>query len=185
MSRLYRAALVAAVVFLTGAGGLQAQMGPFIDWIHKLSGPGFIRGGWDFTVAGDPERGVLSIAPMAGIKVSAEPDSDADGSNMALFSLQATYRPSLARISDNVQLIGTIGVAGHVFTGEEIDRFATVSFPAMLGFRVPFDGGAFRIGGGINLFYFPGDAFDPLSVDVVKDGWEGALTSTVGFELRL
>jgi len=185
MNRLHRATCIAAVLFTMSAGGLQAQVGPFIDWILQLSGPGFVRAGLEFTLAGDPESGVLTIAPMAGIRVSAEPGSDADGSNMQLFSLQATYRPTLARISSGVHLIGTVGAAGHVFAGEDIDSFTTVSFPVMLGLRFPIGEGAFRIGGGINLFYFPGDAFDPLSVNVVKDGWEGAATTTAGFELRL
>jgi len=185
--RLIQAAC--AVVLLSGASAapLHGQWGMVLDWINKLSGPGFVRVGPHYAfgpgLAGTESS--LRLTALAGWKVSAEEGSDAEDAGMGMYTLQATLEAPLAGGSRrSAQLIGVIGFAGHVFTGGDFDNFSSFSFPAQIVVRVPLGGSAaVRLGTGFNIFWFPDDAFEPLVVDVATEGFEGAWGATVGFEI--
>ena len=180
---------VCAVVLLSGvsAAPVQGQWGMVLDWINKLSGPGFVRVGAHYAfgdgLAGTDAR--LRLTALGGWKVSAEEGSDAEDRSLQMYSLQATLEaPLLGGSRRSAQLLGVLGVAGHVFSGDDFDSFTNFSFPAQVVLRVPFGGSAaLRLGTGFNVFWFPEDAFEPLVVDVATEGFEGAWGATAGFEI--
>lgn len=181
--------IVCAVALSSGifAAPVQGQWGMVLDWINKLSGPGFVRVGAHYALgeglAGSDAR--LRLTGLAGWKVSAEEGSDAEDRSMQMYSLQATLEaPLLGGSPRAAQLLGVLGVAGHVFSGEDFDSFTNFSFPAQVVLRIPFSGSAaLRLGTGFNVFWFPDDAFEPLVVDVATEGFEGAWGATAGFEI--
>ncbi len=183
--RIVPSAVAALLMSGAGAAPVHAQWGMVLDWINKLSGPGFVRAGPQFALAHGlaDNEGTLRVAAMGGWKVSAEEGSDADGTGMGLFSLQATLEAPLAKLSPSVEVLGVIGIAGHLFTGGDFDNFTTFSFPAQAVLRIGVGRrAALRLGTGFNVFWFPDDAFQPLVVDVSTEGFEGAWGLTAGFE---
>lgn len=190
MSKCRRIIATAFLVTILGgatAAPAQAQWGLVLDWINKLSGPGFVRigahYGFEPGLAGTETR--VRVTGMGGWKVSAEEGSDAEDRGMQMYTLQATLEtPLVGGSRRSAQLLGVLGVAGHVFSGDDFDSFANFSFPAQVVLRIPVGGrAAVRLGTGFNVFWFPDDAFDPLVVDVATEGFDGAWGATAGFEI--
>lgn len=154
----------------------EAQIGPIIDWISKLSGPGVVRFGAEasFPVGGGDRAPSIGIAGMYGVKAS-----DADGFDVAdglsMFTFQGTIDYPVVLISPSVAILAIGGVAGHSISGDAYDTFGAFSFPLMAAVRIETGTvGALRIGGGVNVFKFPDDAFLPLDVGVEPGAWEAS-----------
>lgn len=186
-NRIIHTACAVVILGAASAAPVQGQWGMVLDWINKLSGPGFVRVGAHYAfgpgLAGSEAK--VRLTGLGGWKVSEEEGSDAEGRGMRMYSLQATLEaPLVGGSSRSAQILGVVGVAGHVFSGDDFDGFTNFSFPAQVVLRVPFGGSAaVRLGTGFNVFWFPEDAFDPLEVDVATEGFEGAWGATVGFEI--
>lgn len=186
-TKLIHTVFAVALLSAMSATPAQGQWGAVLDWINKLSGPGFVRVGAHYAfgdgLAGTDTR--IRLTGLAGWKVSAEEGSDAEDRSMQMYSLQATLEtPLLGGSRRSAQLLGVLGVAGHVFAGDDFDSFTNFSFPAQVVLRIPFGGSAaLRLGTGFNVFWFPDDAFEPLVVDVDTESFEGAWGATAGFEI--
>ncbi|MFV1987733.1 MAG: hypothetical protein ACC682_10645 [Gemmatimonadota bacterium] len=164
------------LALLTGAsaGSLDAQVGPIIDWITRLHGPGFVRVGAQFTtsVTGVDGPLELSVAGMYGFKSKdgSGPDGAADAT---MLSLQGTLDVRVVRVSKTLDLLAIGGIAGHSFSGDQFDSFGALSFPLQGVVRFKTGGTSqFRLGAGWNIFRFGDDAFDPIDVGVDRGTWE-------------
>lgn len=182
-----RAALLACFTLLAATGGAQAQLGPVLDWISELSGPGFTRVGlmYSFPLGGDNSATEVSLAGMGGWKVSSPEGSDAVDRSMQIWSFQGTLDAPLLRFSRDVHLLAVLGFAGHVFSGDDFDSFVTGSFPAQVALRIRPGSSSFKLGAGFNIFWFPDDAFAPLDVGVDTAGFEGAFGLWAAYEFLL
>ena len=170
--------LPALTLLLLGASasGAEAQLGPILDWITKMSGPGVARIGLQYSapLSDGPRALELSPAAMFGFKVSDGDGTDGD-SGLGMLSGQVTLDVPVVLFSPEVALLAIGGLGGHVFMGDDFDNFSTISFPAMLGLRWrPAASWTFRIAGGVNVFRFGSDAFAPLDIGVPLDSCEAA-----------
>jgi len=168
-----------------GAAKTDAQMGPIIDWITKLSGPGVIRFGPQYTLAlGDRSTPEVSFAGLVGFK-SRDGDAPDGSADLNMLSGQATLDLPVIRLSPTVHLLAIGGVAGHLFLGDDFDDFTTFSFPLQGAVRVRTRAVTLRLGLGINVFRFPGDAFSPLDVGVDRSSWEAAFGTQAALLFKL
>ncbi|MDX1578271.1 MAG: hypothetical protein R3266_07290 [Gemmatimonadota bacterium] len=176
MNLRIRTPILACVMLLTGAAGTEAQLGPVLDWISEMSGPGYTRVGLQqsFGLRGDNAATDISVAAMYGWKVHSPEGTDAVDRDMRLWSVQGTVDAPLIRFSRDVHLLAVVGIAGHVFSGDDFDSFVTGSFPTQVALRIRPGSSSFKLGAGFNVFWFPDDAFDPLDVGVQEEGFEGA-----------
>jgi hypothetical protein len=104
---------------------------------------------------------------------------------MQIWSAQGTLDAPLLTFSPRTDLVAVMGVAGHVFSGDDFDSFVTGSFPAQLALRIRPGSSTVKLGGGFNVFWFPDDAFDPLDVGVDTEGFEGAFGLWASFQFLL
>lgn len=188
MKTRIRVPLLAGFMLFAGAGGAEAQLGAVLDWISEMSGPGFTRVGlmYSLPLQGENSATDLSFAAMGGWKVHSPEGTDAVDRSMQLWSLQGTLDAPLLRFSDETHLLAVMGVAGHVFSGDDFDSFVTGSFPAQLALRIrPGSSSLFKVGAGFNVFWFPDDAFDPLDVGVDTEGFEGAFGLWASYQFLL
>lgn len=187
MKTRIRAPLLACLMLVASTGAAEAQLGPILDWLSELSGPGFTRVGLvhSFGLRGDNSATELSFAAMGGWKVHSPEGTDAVDRDMQLWSLQGTLDAPLLTFSDQVHLLAVLGIAGHVFSGDDFDSFVTGSFPAQLALRISPGSSSIRIGAGFNVFWFPDDAFDPLDVGVDTEGFEGAFGLWASYQFLL
>lgn len=185
-SRRYLPILVCLLLGL-GAQGVHAQWGAILDWITKMSGPGVVRIGPQFTTAlgGADHSPELSAAGMVGFKVR-DGDGPDGAAGLTTFSGQVTVGVPIVRVSSDVSLLGVAGVAGHLFNGEDSDSFGVFSIPLQGAIRIRTGGrSTLRVGAGVNFFRFPDDAFDPLDVGVEPGDWEAAFGTQVSFIVDL
>ena len=184
-----RISLLVLLLQTGGVGGLDAQ---FLDWIHKMTGPGFARLGIQQGVDINDSANVdaVNFAALYGWRVSDGDGGAAAGTDINMQTLQATLEAPIlgSGLKTNVNLLGVFGIALHRFGGGDIDGFFTGSFPAQVVLRFPLGStgrNSFRLGTGFNIFWYPDDAFGPLALGVETDGFEAAWGGTVGFDIRL
>ncbi len=176
---------VATFLYLTGVGKAEAQLGPVLDWIHKLSGPGILQGGLTYSVpwwTSPDEAAVarLRFSLMGGSAIDKSEEVAAPGGDILLVTGQVMIELDLA---GGVVSPG-LGVSGHVFFGD-VDTFFKPSFPFRLTLRplknTPLKGLLVAP----SLHYFPewgADDFQPLTVQVSRDGGEVAWGLLLGYE---
>lgn len=181
-SRRFLPVLVALLLGM-GAQGAHAQIGAIVDWITKMSGPGVVRIGPQFTTAlgGGARSPELSAAAMYGFKVR-DGDGPDGAAGLTTITGQVTLGVPIVFLSPDVALLGVGGVAGHLFNGEGSDNFGVFSFPLQGAIRIRAGArSTIRVGAGVNLFRFPDDAFDGLDVGVEPGEWEAAFGTQVSF----
>ncbi len=128
--------MLLALLLGASAGSLDAQIGPIIDWITGLSGPGVGRAGLQFTTPLQGRDGALelSVAGMYGADVKDGSGRDGD-TDLNLLSFRGTLDARLFRITPTIDVLAIGGIAGHSFTGTEFNSFGAVSFPLNLALR--------------------------------------------------
>lgn len=194
----YLSILTAVLIF--AVPGSAAAQGPILDWIIKMSGPGFLRIGyqqtWEGRGAGLAAAGAggavgapgptFNIAVLGGPKVYSPEGTDAEGTDAYLVSLQGTV--DLPVVQDGAwSLGGSFGLSGHVFGGD-FDSFVTGSIPVQLYYARRTGGSdIFRFGLGLHLFHFPEDAFTDGATQLdmgVADGVELGLGLTASWVFK-
>lgn len=174
---------VATFLCLSGVGRAEAQRGSILDWIYKLSGPGIMQAGLTYS---GPLTGLhkvvhLRVSGMIGLAIDKSEEVAAPGGDIFLATGEVILELGLA---GGVVSPG-LGVSGHLFVGD-IDTFLKPSFPFRVMLR-PLK--STRVLKGLliapSLHYFPKwsiDDFQPLSVQVSRDGGEVAWGLLLGYE---
>ncbi len=168
---------VATFLCLSGVGRAEAQLGPILDWIHKLSGPGIMQAGLtgSFPVWTSPTNGVVARMRFSGMLGSAIDKSEEvapPGGDIFLVTGQVILELDLA---GGVVSTG-VGVMAHVFFGD-VDTFVKPAIiPARLLIR-PFRKKRVLRGltFGPSAYYYPkwsADDFEPLTVVVSETSGE-------------
>ena len=183
---------VATFLCLTGVGKAEAQLGPIMDWIHKLSGPGILQGGLTYSAPVwtspadrvDPVVARIRFSLMVGSAIDKSEEVAPPGGDIFLVTGQVMIEFDLA---GGVVSPG-LGVSGHVFFGD-VDTFVKASIPLRLLVR-PLRNTLFLKGLMIapSLHYFfkwDADDFQPLTVQVSRDSGEVAWGLLVGYEFVL
>lgn len=184
--------LTAGLMFAVPASTV--AQGPIIDWIIKMSGPGFLRVGyqqtWEGSGGGLAAAGAggaaaapgpsFNLALLGGPKVYSPDGTDAEVTDAFLISLQGTVDLPVVQ-GGAWSLGGSFGLSGHVFAGD-FDAFVTGSIPVQLYYARRTGGrDIFRFGLGLHVFHFPEDAFTDGATQLdmgVTDGVELGLGLT-------
>lgn len=186
MSATTRVAAALALACLAAPRPAAGQMGTIIDWINKLSGPGFVRAGLAIPLVGS-EASSLRLVPYYGLSWDEGDGAPEGAEQIAIFSGQLEGRTRLLTLGRAVDIDGSLGFAIHNFHGSgDFDSFWSPSFPALVALRPRFGGdrGAVWLGTGFHVFLpFPDDAFEGLGVDVSTDSIEATWTLALGIEL--
>jgi hypothetical protein len=178
--------LVVAVILLNGLIAVPARgQGPLIDWIHKMSGPGFISVGWNFPIS----SGILSedtkffLAPYVGISTKSRDQSGAKDDNIIIITADGGLEWMPLRFSGGSTRLGlSLGLGVHAFLGD-VDTFGDVSIPGQVILQLPL-GNGLRVASGVRMFMpLPETAFDPLKIDVSSESPEFSWTVTLGYIL--
>lgn len=181
---------VATLLCLTGVGKAEAQFGAIMDWIHKLSGPGILQGGLTYSVGltspaerVSPVVARLRFSLMGGSAIDKSEEVAPPGGDILLVTGQVMIEFDLA---GGVVSPG-LGLSGHVFFGD-VDTFFKPSFPFRVTLRplknTPLKGLLVAP----SLHYFPewdADDFQPLTVQVSRDGGEVTFGLLLGYEFVL
>lgn len=178
-----KTAMMAAILLGAGGAPAAAQVGPIIDWISKLSGPGVGRFGLEATFPlGDTPRSLaISPAGMYGVNVGTDGDGPDTADGLGAWSGQATLDiPVYAKSTFAILIRPGIGYSS--FAGDNFETFGAFSIPLLATLRFGAGArGSFRIGGGVNFFSFPDDTFDPISVGTTPGEWEGSWGFHAGY----
>jgi hypothetical protein len=179
---------LATLLCLTGAGRAEAQLGAILDWIHKLSGPGVVQAGLTYAAPLTPLDAEavprLRFSLMGGSAIDKSEEVAPPGGSILLVTGQVMIEVDLA---GGVVSPG-LGVSGHVFFGD-VDTFFKPSFPLRVTFR-PLKNTLVLKGLLVapSLHYFPewgADDFQPLTVQVSRDGGEVTLGLLLGYEFTI
>jgi hypothetical protein len=179
---------VATFLCLTGVGRAEAQLGPILDWIHKLSGPGVLQGGLTYAAPLSPLDKVavprLRFSLMGGSAIDKSEEVAAPGGSILLVTGQVMLEVDLA----GGLVAPGLGVSGHVFFGD-VDTFFKASFPLRVTFR-PLKNTLVLKGLLVapSLHFFPewgADDFQPLTVNVSRDGNDWTLGLLLGYEFTI
>ncbi len=186
MKKLIRHLFVVTFLCLSGVGRTEAQIGPILDWIHKLSGPGIIQGGLTYSVplTALHEMAHLRFSLMGGSAIDKSEEVAAPGGDILLVTGQVMIEFDLA---GGVVSPG-LGVSGHVFFGD-VDTFVKASIPLRLLVR-PLRNQRILKGLMIapSLHYFfkwDADDFQPLTVQVSRGSGEVTWGLLLGYEFVL
>jgi len=186
--KTFRSALIlSGLGFAAGAPALDAQIGPILDWITRMSGPGVVRVGVQYSAAlgGGQRAPAVSAAGLFGFKVR-DGDGAQGDAGVNMLSLQTTLDVPIVFFSPDVALLGIVGIAGSRFSGDDFDNFNAISFPLKGAVRIRTGGPvSLLFGAGVNVFRFPSDAFAPIDVGVDQDAWEAAFTTNVAVLFRI
>ena len=182
---------LAMLLCVTGVGKAEAQqrIGPILDWIYKLSGPGIMQAGLtgSFPVWTSPADRVnpvvarMRFSLMGGSAIDKSEEVAPPGGDIFLVTGQVMIEFDLA---GGVVSPG-LGVSGHVFFGD-VDTFVKPSIPLRLLVR-PLRNTRFlrglTIGPSLHYFFKWGaDDFQPLTVQVSRDSGEVAWGFLLGYE---
>lgn len=186
MRRWHHALFLSALMLGFGAQNADAQIGAILDWVIRLSGPGVARVGLQYVapLGGGEYAPEVSFAGTYGFKVADGDGPDGDAS-LAMWSAQGTLGQPVKVFSSGVAIIASGGVAIHAFSGDDFDSFTAFSIPLQAIVRIPAGNSlSFRLGGGVNVFRFSDDAFDPLDIGVDQGAWDPspAVQASVTFE---
>lgn len=167
----------------------RSGIGLFLDFIHKLSGPSFLGPGGSvyFRVSDDMFVRVSAAGRKA---VDKDPDEVVQtGATITMTTLQVTLDK---RIVSSIPLDDTdlgavdlgVGLALHSFAGD-VEEFGHESGLVQAQWRRLF-AGVFAVRAGAALHAFPpfqASDFDPLIVNVERDGYEAVKQFFVGLEV--
>lgn len=159
----------------------EAQIGPFLEWINSLTGPGMVRVGPEVTVVRFDERSRVTLGALFAVHVDDRDNADTDAADIENFGFPLVYERTLTGGARSTGLRARLGVELHRFSGN-FDSFWTWSVPVLASVHVPAGGWAFRVGTGAQIFHFPDDAFLPWDVGVKRDGFEAGWIVQVGVE---
>lgn len=187
MRRWRQVPVLLALLLALAPRGAEAQFGPILDWITKMSGPGVMRVGVQYTaLIGRGDRAIeVSTAGMYGFKVRDGTGEDGDAA-LNTWSLQTTVGVPIALLTPDIALLGLAGVAAHSFNGDDFDTFGALSIPLQGAFRIRASQDVtFRVGAGVNFIKFPDDAFGDLDVGVDAGEWEASFGTQLSVIFRL
>lgn len=195
MKKSFRHLLLAMLLCLTGVGKAEAQgwLGPMLDWIYKLSGPGIMQAGLtgSFPVWTSPADRVnpavarIRFSGMFGSAIDKSEEVAPPGGSILVATGQVLLELDLA---GGVVSTG-VGVMAHAFFGD-VDGFVKPAIiPARLMIR-PFRKKRVLRGLtiGASAYYYPKwavDDFLPLTVDVSRDSGEWTWGLLLSYEFGL
>lgn len=182
---------VATFLCLSGVGRAEAQMGPILDWIHKLSGPGILQGGLTYSVGltspaerVSPVVARLRFSLMGGSAIDKSEEVAPPGGDILLATGQVMFELDLA----GGLVSPGLGVSGHVFFGD-VDTFVKASIPLRVLVRPLRKQRVLRglmIAPSLHYFFeWDADDFQPLTVQVSRDGGEVSFGLLLGYEFGL
>ncbi len=159
------------------AAGQQEGGGGFLDWIHRLSGPGMIGPGASLFL----EWNTVRVRVAGAYLVPLNDDKIDDDHTFNMFSL----RPSLElRVHGPLEV--SAGVDLHRFGGDGHDPVYKLSVPAYGQLRIPLDTeGRWFLRVALGGRYFP--SFDPDDFDggisgLKTDGGEVSFAGMLGLD---
>jgi hypothetical protein len=164
-------------------GGLEPS--GFWDWIHKLSGPEYKGWGVSLSCAfpckvWEPWRRIRAPEPGFRLRLSyswykADEDVTVNpaGANLTMKTIQlAGEQRVFGWFNEALRIEVGAGLAAHLFDGQH-DSFWRGSFAPYLQGRGKLWILAPVVGGGIRVFQsFGDDAFEPLTINLERDGPE-------------
>ncbi len=170
------------------AEGQRHGVGGVIDWISKLSGPGFVQVGGSFAMGvkpktfardgdGDGDGGLLfRLTAMGGPSTKLEDNGQPVDEKIGIVTAQLTLEYRLPSASA-VSIAGSAGYAFHRFFGGPFEPFNHSSFPVQLSLGSGRSTSKvlqrFRLAVTLNIFPpFPDDAFAPLVTGIDTQNWE-------------
>lgn len=194
--------VVPLVLALAGLGRADAGvaqesgLGAFLDWIHKMSGPGFVGVGGSYWIErqGEPlaradpghrEPGIrLRLSLIHRVSYNENDTTRADEPRINMSTAQATVEFPLPRIPFEFG----VGFAVHYFSGGDLDdNVVHVSVPVLGQYRIRRADWNFvpRIGLAVNVFpaFDPVD-FQPLQVPFPRRGAEAVLNFFFAVDFR-
>ena len=184
MQRLIQSVLVGLMVF-GGAGKLAAQdldLGGFLDWLHKLSGPGFVGAGLTaaYTIPGSAKVR-LRLSGVYRTSVSESGKVIPADANITMISVQ----PAVEFPVQVIPIDFGIGFALHRFGGDAAG-FWHYSVPIYVQFRPRGDRRVHPLlGVGVHIFpKFDATDFAPLAVTVNRVNAEPVLQLFAGLTYR-
>lgn len=190
MKRSICSLVFATLLCLAGARSADAQLGPILDWIHKLSGPGVMQAGLTYSAPlwTSPTGQVaarLRFSGMFGAAIDKSEEVLPPGGDIFLGTGRVIFELDLA---GGVVSPGA-GVMAHVFFGD-VDTFVKPAFiPARLLLhplkKQPVLNGLTL---GFNLYYYPKwgiDDFQPLVVMVERNSGEVTWGLLLAYEFEI
>jgi hypothetical protein len=191
MKKSFRHLFLTMLLCLTGVGQAEAQrrLGPILDWIYKLSGPGIMQAGltaslpvWTSpAVRVNPAVARVRFSGMLGSAIDKSEEVAPPGGSILVATGLVMMELDLA---GGVVSTG-MGVMAHAFFGD-VDGFVKPAFiPARLMIR-PF--GKLRgLVVGASVYYYPKwgtDDFLPLTVEVSRDSGEWTWGPLLSYEVE-
>lgn len=188
MTRASRTLWMTVAFLLVGASAAPAQeLGAILEWINKLSGPPFGGVGASFSVPlpGHENRDPYLRYRLDGILHFSYDEADAVDPDDASIRM-LTLRNTVAFPVRYLPLDFAVGVGLHRFSGSDFDAFWHWSVPVQAQLRAPLSSAAtLRFGPSLNVFpAFDDDDFEPLTVDVSREGAEAVLGFFLGLDFR-
>jgi hypothetical protein len=183
MKRLIQSVIVGLLVF-GGAGRLSAQdLGGFLDWLHKLSGPRFLGAGLTGVYTFPGEAGIrLRLSGVYRTSISESGEVTPADANITMLSVQ----PALELPVQKIPIDFGVGFALHRFGGDAVG-FWHYSVPIYVQLRPRSAGRVSPLFGiGIDVFpKFEQADFAPLTVTVSRVDSEAVLHLFAGLTIRL
>jgi hypothetical protein len=182
MKRLIRSVWLAGLGMTLMPGSASAQMGAFIDWLHRLSGPAFVGVGASGVYETPGAAKVrLKLSGVYRTSVSESGEVIPATANITML----TFQPSVEFPLQQIPFDFGVGFALHRFGGDA-DGFWHYSVPIYAQFRPR---GARRIapliGIGVHIFpKFELTDFAPLSVTASRTDSEAVLQLFAGISIR-
>jgi hypothetical protein len=184
MTTRCRSILLLALLLVGFPGRLWAQeggIGGIMDFIQRLSGPKFIGGGLTVKVPLGWQN--LSLRLNAVHRQSFDESGEVVQGDDVVIKMWSA-QPMLEVDLPGLPLAVAAGAGIHHFEGD-VDPFTHYSVVTHLRVSL-FDVGPFRpnLGAGVHLFpSFDAADFQPLDVNVARDGWEAVGLFFVGIDL--
>lgn len=183
MKRLIQIVWLAGLGLVCVTGKLSAQVGAILDWLHKLSGPGFV--GLGLTGAYETKGQAQIRLRLTGVfrtSVSESGEVTPPDANITML----TFQPAVEFPLQQIPFDFGVGIALHYFGGDA-DEFWHYSVPIYAQFRPRNQNRVIPVVGlGIQVFpKFDATDFAPLTVNVSRDDAEAVLQLFMGIHIRL
>jgi hypothetical protein len=162
----------------------EGGVGGFIDWLIKLSGPGFVSTGYSVAIPVSCGNRIVRVEPSisGGVSVASDKKIEPD----ATITL-VTGQVAVILLPRSIPFNLGVGMALHRFGGD-VDAFYHPSFiPLQVDYRPPIGTSHFlpRIGAAVHLFSaFSQSDFAPLSVTVHRNRTEATLVLKISADYR-
>lgn len=182
MKRLIQIVWLAGLGVTLTPGIASAQMGAFIDWLHRLSGPAFVgvgvTGAYEIPGAAEVR---LRLSGVFRTSVSESGEVTPATANITML----TFQPAVEFPLQEIPFVFGVGFALHRFGGDA-DGFWHYSVPIYAQFRPRWVRRIAPILGlGVHIFpKFGVSDFAPLDVTVSRNDSEAVLQLFAGISIR-